>query len=82
MDSVGIDLGTTYSAISVTYANGTSDLIEDRKYHTKIHASAVYFTPEGKVIVGNEALIAAREAGHEGRVAIGGLEMSNGRSAF
>lgn len=54
MDFIGIDLGTTYSAVSTIDQYGKPVVLADC-YGDKLVPSAVWFSPEGKVKTGAEA---------------------------
>ena len=54
MTVIGIDLGTTNSAVATTAANGVTTTIADRD-GARIIPSVVYFAPDGGVVVGERA---------------------------
>ncbi|MCL1988190.1 MAG: Hsp70 family protein [Firmicutes bacterium] len=51
----GIDLGTTYSAITKLDDNGMPILIRNEDEGTELLASAVYFSEDGQIVVGKNA---------------------------
>ena len=53
-DTVGIDLGTTYSVVALRSGQAT-DVLRDADGRALV-PSAVYFAPDGRVLVGHEAL--------------------------
>jgi len=54
MTTIGIDLGTTNSAVAVTDANGITTTLAERD-GARILPSCVYFAPDGSVVVGQRA---------------------------
>lgn len=54
MTVIGIDLGTTNSAVATTDANGITTTIADRD-GSRIIPSVVYFAPDGSAVVGDRA---------------------------
>ena len=56
---VGIDLGTTFSAIAILDAIGNPEILPDLK-NNKITASAVYLSSNNESKVGSEALSAIK----------------------
>jgi len=56
---VGIDLGTTFSAIAVLDSIGNPEILPDLK-NNRITASAVYFSSSNETKVGSEALSAIK----------------------
>ncbi len=52
--AVGIDLGTTHSAIATATAEGRARILPDAR-GARVHASAVSFHPSGGVLVGADA---------------------------
>lgn len=58
---IGIDLGTTYSAVATINPAGRPEIVANAD-GDRITASAVSFLPDGTVIVGNHAAEAAAEA--------------------
>lgn len=54
LDTVGIDLGTTYSAVALRSGKVT-DVLLDAQGRALV-PSAVYFAPDGKMLVGHDAL--------------------------
>lgn len=54
MTTIGIDLGTTFSAVATTNEKGITTTLTDREGNRFI-ASAVYFKDDNSVIVGNTA---------------------------
>ena len=56
---VGIDLGTTFSAIAVLDSIGNPEILPDLK-NNRITASAVYFSSNNETKVGSEALSAIK----------------------
>ena len=52
-DTVGIDLGTTFSVIALRTGN-TTDVLRDEANRALV-PSAVYFAPGGEVLVGHAA---------------------------
>ena len=75
--AIGIDLGTTYSAVAVLNHAGKPEIVPNVDGE-RITASAVYFQQSGPVVIGNDAVNAAggwpdrvvrwvkREMGNEG----------------
>ena len=64
--AVGIDLGTTFSAVAVVNQAGKPEIVPNSDGE-RITASAVLFQKAGPIVVGNEAINAA--GGAPGRVA-------------
>jgi molecular chaperone DnaK len=56
--AIGIDLGTTYSAVAVLNHAGRPEIVPNNDGE-RITASAVFFQESGPVIVGNDAINAA-----------------------
>ena len=56
---VGIDLGTTFSAIAVLDSIGNPEILPDLK-NNRITPSAVYLSPNNESKVGSEALSAVK----------------------
>ncbi|MBQ4504288.1 MAG: Hsp70 family protein, partial [Firmicutes bacterium] len=48
---LGIDLGTTYSAVAWINNQGEAEIIENREGE-RVTPSVVYFQPDGEVLVG------------------------------
>ncbi len=63
--AIGIDLGTTYSALAAINPAGKPEIVPNKEGE-RITASAVYFQPGGSVLVGQLAVDAAQ--GDPGRV--------------
>jgi molecular chaperone DnaK len=63
--AIGIDLGTTYSALAVINPSGRPEIVPNQE-GSRVTASAVYFQEDGSVLVGESARAAA--AGEPTRV--------------
>jgi molecular chaperone DnaK len=53
--AVGIDLGTSYSAVAAVGAPGGAPQVLSNEWGDRTHASVVSFLEDGKVLVGNDA---------------------------
>ncbi len=53
--AVGIDLGTSYSAVAVVQEDGAAPMVLPNEWGERTHASVVSFLDDGTVLVGNDA---------------------------
>ena len=53
--AVGIDLGTSYSAVAAVQAPGAPPQVLPNEWGERTHASVVSFLDDGSVLVGNDA---------------------------
>ncbi len=53
--AVGIDLGTSYSAVAAVTEEGGAPQVLPNEWGDFTHASVVSFLDDGSVLVGNEA---------------------------
>ena len=53
--AVGIDLGTSYSAVAVVPEDGAAPTVLPNEWGERTHASVVSFLDDGTVLVGNDA---------------------------
>lgn len=76
---VGIDLGTTFSAVAIIDENSRKPVIVQNSEGSRITPSVIQFTETGEIVVGSEAK-EAFEAGEDGCVSVFKRNMGKGGS--